>query len=85
MEHLISMLCCSSKGNSSAQIVDSSTCDIPNIPMSVMEITNHVNPPPTPNHIYRRTEITSNGVLFRSTEDVLEEVNRQLTMQQQRR
>ncbi|ALV85586.1 ac4 protein [Pavonia mosaic virus] len=84
MEHLISMLCCSSKESSSARIVDSSTCDIPNIQMSVMGNTNRVNPPPTPNHTSRRVEITSNGVLFRSTADLLEEVNRQLMMQQQR-
>ncbi|AGX32188.1 regulatory protein [Papaya leaf curl virus] len=32
----------------------------------------------------RRTVITSTGVSFRSMEDLLEEVNRQLMMQQQR-
>nr|AFD54504.1 AC4 protein [Macroptilium yellow spot virus]AIN36420.1 AC4 [Macroptilium yellow spot virus] len=84
MGSLISMLCCNSKVSSHARIVDSSTCDIPVIQMFVMENTNHASHPPTPNHILRRTEITSNGVIFRSTEDLLEEVNRQLTIHMQR-
>ncbi|UWJ07354.1 AC4 protein [Begomovirus goianiensis] len=79
MGNLICTSCFSSKRNSRARIADSSTCDIQIIPMYVMENTNHVNHPPTPNHILRRTEITSNGVIFRSTQDLLEEVNRQLT------
>nr|AGD98671.1 AC4 protein [Blainvillea yellow spot virus]AGD98676.1 AC4 protein [Blainvillea yellow spot virus] len=81
----ISMLCCNLKGSSRARIADSSIFDTQEIPMFVMANTNHVGHPPTPNHTSRRTEITSNGVIFRSTEDLLEEVNRQLTIHTQRR
>ncbi|AST47733.1 AC4 [Tomato leaf curl purple vein virus] len=85
MGNLICMPCCNSKPSSSARIADSSTCDIPVIPMFVMENTNLASPPQTPNHTLRRTEITSSGVIFRSTEDLLEEVNRQLTIHMPRR
>nr|AGD98666.1 AC4 protein [Blainvillea yellow spot virus] len=85
MGSLISMLCCNSKGSSRARIADSSIYDTQEIPMFVMESMNLVGHPPTPNHMLRRTEITSNGVIFRSTQDLLEEVNRQLTIHTQRR
>ncbi|ADW10640.1 replication-associated protein [Sidastrum golden leaf spot virus] len=72
MGNLIYTSCFSSKGSSHVRIADSSILNIPAIPMYVMENTNHASPPQTPRHISRRTEITANGVVFRSTEDLLE-------------
>ncbi|CBA18090.1 AC4 protein [Sida Brazil virus] len=73
------------KASSSAQIADSSILNtqtpLPS-PMPIYRVqSHHLMSSPTS----RRTVITSTGVLFRSTEDLLEEVSRQLMTQHQRR
>nr|AFI56627.1 C4 protein [Tomato leaf curl Sudan virus] len=81
----ISMCLYSSKANSSAKISDSSTW----YPQAGQHISiqtfRELNQVPTSSPTSTRTEILSNGVSFRSMDDLLEEVNRQLMMQQQRR
>nr|AEI91320.1 AC4 protein [Bean golden mosaic virus]AEI91325.1 AC4 protein [Bean golden mosaic virus]AEI91340.1 AC4 protein [Bean golden mosaic virus]AEI91345.1 AC4 protein [Bean golden mosaic virus] len=73
-----------SKESSSARIADSSTSNIQShlpSPMPIYRVQNH---PLMSSPTSRRTVITSNGVLFKSTEDLLEEVRRQVMMQHQR-
>ncbi|ACA96967.1 AC4 [Gossypium punctatum mild leaf curl virus] len=81
---------CISTPSSSSKVKPSS--ETPDISMSLTLITppnsiqtsRELSPVPMSNPTSRRTMITSTGVSFRSTEDLLEEVNRQLMMQQQR-
>nr|QCY72076.1 AC4 protein [Cotton leaf curl Alabad virus]QCY72082.1 AC4 protein [Cotton leaf curl Alabad virus] len=81
---------CISTPSSSSKVKPSS--ETPDISMSLTLITppnsiqtsRELNPVPMSNPTSRRTMITSTGVIFRSMEDLLEEVNRQLMMQQQR-
>nr|QIH13707.1 C4 protein [Ageratum enation virus] len=81
---LISTCLSNSKENSSARITDSSTW----YPQQGQHISirtfRELNPAPTSSPISTRTETQSNGENSRSMEDLLEEVNRQLMMQQQR-
>nr|QCY72070.1 AC4 protein [Cotton leaf curl Alabad virus]QCY72106.1 AC4 protein [Cotton leaf curl Alabad virus]QDQ36615.1 AC4 protein [Cotton leaf curl Alabad virus] len=53
-------------------------------PPNSIQTSRELSPVPMSNPTSRRTMITSTGVSFRSMEDLLEEVNRQLMMQQQR-
>nr|ARR96797.1 AC4 [Cotton leaf curl Alabad virus]ARR96803.1 AC4 [Cotton leaf curl Alabad virus]ARR96815.1 AC4 [Cotton leaf curl Alabad virus]ARR96827.1 AC4 [Cotton leaf curl Alabad virus]QCY72112.1 AC4 protein [Cotton leaf curl Alabad virus] len=81
---------CISTPSSSSKVKPSS--ETPDISMSLTLITppnsiqtsRELSPVPMSNPTSRRTMITSTGVSFRSMEDLLEEVNRQLMMQQQR-
>ncbi|QBB20372.1 AC4 [Cowpea bright yellow mosaic virus] len=74
----------SSKGSSNARIADCSTSNIHTplpSPIPIYRVqSHHLMSSPTS----RRTVITSNGVIFKSTEDLLEEVSRQLMMQHRR-
>nr|AUN34360.1 AC4 protein [Pepper leaf curl Bangladesh virus] len=82
---------CISTPSSNSKVSPSS--ETPDISMSLTLIT-PPNSTPTSRKLSpalmsgptsRRTEITSTGVTFRSMNDLLEEVNRQLMMLQQRR
>nr|AVI04863.1 C4 protein [Tomato yellow leaf curl virus]UYH99789.1 C4 protein [Tomato yellow leaf curl virus] len=81
---------CISTPSSSSKVKPSS--ETPDISMSLTLITppnstqtsREQSPAPMSSPTSRRTVITSTGVSFRSMEDLLEEVNRQLTMLQQR-
>nr|WBU87215.1 AC4 [Croton yellow vein mosaic virus] len=53
-------------------------------PPNSTQTSRELSPVPMSSPTSRRTVITSTGVSFRSMEDLLEEVNRQLMMQQQR-
>nr|ASU11085.1 symptom expression [Tomato leaf curl New Delhi virus] len=81
---------CISMRSSNSRVRPSS--ETPDISMSLTLITppnstqtsRELSPAPMSSHTSRRTVITSTGVSFRSMDDLLEEVNRQLTMRQQR-
>ncbi|ACU00724.1 AC4 protein [Papaya leaf curl virus] len=81
---------CISMPSSSSKVKPSS--ETPDISMSLTLITppnstqtsREQSPALMSSPTSRRTVITSTGVSFRSMEDLLEEVNRQLMMQQQR-
>ncbi|ATO88011.1 AC4 [Coccinia mosaic Virudhunagar virus] len=81
---------CTSTLFSSSRVRPSS--ETPDISMSLTLIapppstqtSRELSPAPTLSHTSRRTVITSTGVCFRSMDDLLEEVNRQLMMRQQR-
>nr|QIH45286.1 C4 protein [Ageratum yellow vein China virus] len=79
MGALISTCLSNSKGNSSAQIVDSSTW----YPQAGQHISirtfRELNPAPTSSPTSIRTETPSNGENSRSTVEVLEEAARMLT------
>nr|QIH13714.1 C4 protein [Ageratum enation virus]QIH13722.1 C4 protein [Ageratum enation virus] len=81
---LISTCLSSSKENSSARITDSSTWYPQHGQHISIRTFRELNPAPTSSPISTRTETQSNGENSRSMEDLLEEVNRQLMMQQQR-
>nr|ANN23965.1 AC4 [Sida yellow net virus] len=85
MESLISTSFSSSKGNSSARIIDCSTW----YPQQGQHISirtfRELNPAPTSSPTSTKTETQLNGDSSRSTEEVLEEANRQLMMLQLRR
>nr|QHA25118.1 AC4 protein [Sida golden mosaic Brazil virus] len=74
-----------SKANSDARIADSSILLTQVPPPSPMLIYREPSLHRTSNHTLRRTEITANGVIFRSMEDLHEEVVRQLTIHMPRR
>nr|AIN35840.1 AC4 [Bean golden mosaic virus] len=80
MGNHICMLLYNSKASSSARIAECSTSNnqqpLPS-PMPIYRVQNH---PLMSSPTSRKTVITSNGVIFKSTEDLLEEVNRQLMM-----
>ncbi|BAP91259.1 AC4 protein [Corchorus golden mosaic virus [Bangladesh:Sirajganj:2013]] len=75
----------SSRRNSSAQIVDYSTSPIRRTHGNSTATLKLRAPPPTPNHILKKTECSANGALSRWTADRREAVNRQLTRLMQRR
>ncbi|BAC55593.1 C4 [Tomato leaf curl Java virus] len=84
MGALICTCLSSSKGNSSAKITDSSTLHpLPGQHISIRTFR-ELNQAPTSSLISTRTETHWNGENSRSTEEVLEEVNRRLTTQLQR-
>ncbi|ABI63456.1 AC4 [Ageratum yellow vein virus-[Taiwan:Taoyuan3:2000]] len=77
MGALISTCLSSSKGNTSARITDSSTLyPLPGQHISIRTFR-ELNPAPTSSPISTRTETPSNGVSFRSMDDLQEEDNRQ--------
>nr|QBO66562.1 AC4 protein [Duranta leaf curl virus] len=80
-----SMPSSSSKVSSSSETIDISTSLTQIHPHNSIQTFRELSPHPMSNPTSRRTEITSTGVSFRSMDDLLEEVNRQLTMLQQRR
>nr|CCH57380.1 C4 protein [Gossypium punctatum mild leaf curl virus] len=80
----ISMPSSSSKVNPNSETPDISMSLTLIPPPNSIQISRELSPAPMSNPTSRRTVITSTGVSFRSMEDLLEEVNRQLTMQQQR-
>ncbi|QDH06219.1 AC4 [Tomato interveinal chlorosis virus-2] len=85
MGNLISMFCFNSKGTSAAKINDSSTWfPQPGQHISIRTFR-ELNPAPTSSPTSIRTETPSNGVNFRSMEDLPEEVSRRLMTPAQRR
>nr|AQT01455.1 AC4 protein [Tomato yellow spot virus]AQT01460.1 AC4 protein [Tomato yellow spot virus]AQT01485.1 AC4 protein [Tomato yellow spot virus]AQT01495.1 AC4 protein [Tomato yellow spot virus]AQT01500.1 AC4 protein [Tomato yellow spot virus] len=85
MGNLTSTCLSSSKGSSSAQIIDSSTWyPKPGQHISIRTFR-ELNHRPTSSPTSTRTEILSNGGNFRSTDEVLEEVSRRLMTLQLRR
>nr|ASR73667.1 AC4 [Sida Brazil virus] len=74
-----------SKASSNARIADSSILVTQVPPPSPILIYREPNLHQMSNHTFRRTEITANGVIFRSMEDLQEEVVRQLTIHMPRR
>nr|AHZ45494.1 C4 protein [Tomato leaf curl Barka virus] len=83
-------LCISTPSSSSKVKPSSETPDISmsltpkKTPPNSTQTSREQSPAPMSSPTSRRTVITSTGVSFRSMEDLLEEVNRQLMMQQQR-
>nr|ACH54114.1 C4 protein [Pepper leaf curl Bangladesh virus-Gorakhpur] len=73
-----------SKVNPSSETQDISMSLTLITPPNSTQISRELSPAPMSNPTSRRTVITSTGVAFRSMEDLLEEVNRQLMMLQQR-
>ncbi|UUC10354.1 AC4 protein [Tomato leaf curl Tianyang virus] len=80
----ISMPSSNSKVKPSSEIPDTSTLHTPTPPPNSTLISRELSPALMSSPTSRRTVITSTGVIFRSTEDLLEEVNRRLMMQLQR-
>nr|QRY05540.1 C4 protein [Tomato leaf curl Oman virus] len=80
----ISMPSSSSKVNPSTETPDISMSLTLIPPPNSTQISRELSPAQMSSPTSRRTVITSTGVSFRSMEDLLEEVNRQLMMQQQR-
>ncbi|UOL65607.1 AC4 [Tomato leaf curl Chiayi virus] len=74
-----------SKVKPNSEIVDTSTLHTPTPPHNSIQTSRELSPVPMSSPTSRRTVITSTGVYFRSMEDLLEEVNRRLTMQLQKR
>nr|ADP09643.1 AC4 protein [Chili leaf curl Pakistan virus] len=74
----------SSKVNPSSETLDISMSLTLITPPNSTQTSRELSPAPMSSHTSRRTVITSTGVGFRSMEDLLEEVNRQLTMLPQR-
>ncbi|AAL69644.1 AC4 protein [Sweet potato leaf curl Georgia virus] len=79
-----SMLSSSSRVKPNLKTPDISTCNTPTAPTNSIQISRELNHHQMSSPTSRKTVITSTGVLFKSTEDLLEEVSRQLMMQQQR-
>nr|ALB26033.1 AC4 protein [Bhendi yellow vein mosaic virus] len=73
MGNLIFMCSSSSRGNTSARIIDSSTW--PPQPGQHISIRTfrELNPPPMSSPTWTRTETSSNGESFKSMDDLLEE------------
>nr|WBU87209.1 AC4 [Papaya leaf curl virus] len=82
---LTCMLSSNSKENPSSETPDISMSLTLITPPNSTQTSRELSPVPMSSPTSRRTVITSTGVSFRSMEDLLEEVNRQLMMQQQRR
>nr|QRY05978.1 C4 protein [Tomato leaf curl Oman virus] len=80
----ISMPSSSSKVNPSSETPDISMSLTLIPPPNSTQTSRELSPAQMSSPTSRRTVITSTGVSFRSMEDLLEEVNRQLMMQQQR-
>ncbi|AFO66456.1 C4 [Sweet potato leaf curl Sao Paulo virus-[ZA:WP:2011]] len=79
-----SMLSSSSRVKPNLKTPDISTFNTPTAPTNSIQISRELNHQQMSSPTSRRTVITSTGVLFRSTEDLLEEVSKQLMMRQQR-
>ncbi|QTZ97491.1 C4 protein [Tomato leaf curl Chuxiong virus] len=82
-------LCISTRSSNSKVNASSETPDISMSltlipPPNTTQTSRELSPAPMSSPTSRRTVITSTGVSFKSMEDLLEEVNRQLMMQQQR-
>nr|ACY79481.1 C4 [Sweet potato leaf curl virus] len=84
MGNLTSMCWCSSKANSSAQIVDSSIWSHRTDRITFTPTSRELNPRPMSSPTLTRTGIPSPGVNSRSTADLLEEASRLLMTQPQR-
>nr|ASF23374.1 AC4 [Tomato chlorotic leaf curl virus] len=81
MGNLICTSSSSSKGNSTAQIADSSIwCPQPGQHISIQTFR-ELNPAPTSSHTSRKTGTPSNGECSRSTGEVLGVVNKRPTTQ----
>nr|QRY06014.1 C4 protein [Tomato leaf curl Oman virus] len=80
----ISMPSSSSKVNPSSETPDISMSLTLIPPPNSTQTSRELSPAQMSSPTSRRTVITSTGVSFRSMEDLLEEVNRQLMMQRQR-
>nr|ACO83236.1 C4 [Tomato leaf curl Sulawesi virus] len=80
-----SMLWSNSKVKPSLEMQDISTYPILILADHSTPIFREQDLHPMSSRTFRRTAITSTGVVFRSMEDLLEEVNRQQTMLLQRR
>ncbi|AFN41350.1 C4 protein [Papaya leaf curl virus] len=80
----ISMPSSSSKVNPSSAPLKNSMAVTLITPPNSTQTSRELSPALMSSPTSRRTVITSTGVSFRSMEDLLEEVNRQLMMQQQR-
>nr|AUN34354.1 AC4 protein [Pepper leaf curl Bangladesh virus] len=74
----------SSKVNPSSETQDISMSLTLITPPNSIQTSRELSPALMSSPTSRRTEITSTGVTFRSMEDLLEEVNRQLMMLQPR-
>nr|AGW16196.1 C4 protein [Sweet potato leaf curl virus] len=79
-----SMLSSNSRAKPNLKIQDISTCNTPTAPPNSIQISRELNHRQMSSPTSRKTVITSTGVIFKSTEDLLEEVSRQLMMRQQR-
>ncbi|UWI53341.1 AC4 [Pepper leaf curl Lahore virus] len=82
-------LCISTRSSNSKVNPSSETLDISMsltlvTPPNSTQTSRELSPAQMSSPTSRRTVITSTGVVFRSMEDLLEEVNRQLMTQQQR-
>nr|QKX94854.1 AC4 [Squash leaf curl Yunnan virus] len=80
----ISMRSSNSKVNASSETPDISMSLTLILTPSITQTSRELSPAPMSSPTSRKTVITSTGVSFRSMDDLLEEVNRQLMMQQQR-
>nr|QPN01199.1 C4 [Chilli leaf curl India virus]WBT00802.1 C4 [Chilli leaf curl India virus] len=80
----ISMPSFNSKVNPSSETPDISMSLTLIHPPNSTQTSREQSPHPMSSPTSRRTVITSTGVIFRSMDDLLEEVNRQLMMLQQR-
>nr|QUQ60638.1 symptom determinant protein [Tomato leaf curl New Delhi virus]QUQ60647.1 symptom determinant [Tomato leaf curl New Delhi virus]QUQ60656.1 symptom determinant [Tomato leaf curl New Delhi virus]WMV00117.1 symptom determinant protein [Tomato leaf curl New Delhi virus] len=80
----ISMRSSNSKVNASSETPDISMSLTLITPPNSTQTSRERSPAPISSPTSRRTVITSTGVSFRSMEDLLAEVNRQLMMQQRR-
>nr|APX41127.1 AC4 [Squash leaf curl Yunnan virus]QCI62303.1 AC4 [Squash leaf curl Yunnan virus] len=80
----ISMRSSNSKVNASSETPDISMSLTLILTPNITQTSRELSPAPMSSPTSRKTVITSTGVSFRSMDDLLEEVNRQLMMQQQR-
>nr|WCL96076.1 C4 protein [Tomato leaf curl Cebu virus] len=85
MGALISMCSSSSRGNTDARITDSSIWYPQTGQHISIQTFRELNPAPTSSPISTRTETPSIGENFKSTEDLLEEVNNRQMMLTPRR
>nr|SSA87413.1 AC4 [Squash leaf curl Yunnan virus]SSA87684.1 AC4 [Squash leaf curl Yunnan virus] len=80
----ISMRSSNSKVNASSETPDISMSLTLILTPNITQTSRELSPAPMSSPTSRKTVITSTGVSFRSMDDLLEEVNRQLMMQQQK-
>ncbi|AMK07578.1 AC4 protein [Lycianthes yellow mosaic virus] len=85
MGHCISMPLFNSKVKPNSEMKDISISPILMLQESSILISKEHAPRQMSRHILRRTEITSTGVVFKSMEDLLEEVHMQHMMLRRRR
>nr|ABG26112.1 AC4 protein [Ludwigia yellow vein virus] len=81
----ISMPSSNSRVKPNSEIPGTLTLRIPTPPHNSIRTSKEPSPVLMSSPTSRRTVITSTGVYFKSTEDLLEEVSRRLMMQQQKR